>query len=116
MPSAAHVAGVGNAFISGKENIEHLAVAAGTKALLDAGITYGDVDQSIACFLDLRDRIPRRAFDVFGMEGAAVCEVDNAGGLFFAVQCVLSGQANCILAITLDRVRVDDGCSPGDQV
>lgn len=101
--SAAHIAGVGACSLYGTETFEDLAVSAGTKALLDAGITFTSVDQSIACFLDERERIPRRCFDAFGMEGAAVCEVDNSSGFVTAVQSIRSGQSNCVLVIGLHR-------------
>lgn len=103
-PSPAHIAGVGVTSLSRNETLEDLAISAGTKALLDAGITYSSVDQSIACFLDERERIPQKCFNVFGMEGAAVCEVDNSAGFFTAVQSVRAGQNNCVLVAGLDRV------------
>lgn len=103
-PSVAHIAGVGTASISRNKTLEDLAIAAGTKALLDAGVTYSSVDQSIACFLDERDRIPRKGFNVLGMEGGPVSEVDNAAGLSTAVQHIRSGQSNCLLVIGLDKV------------
>lgn len=110
MAPSAHIAGIGIASTSRNETLEDLVVGAGTKALLDAGITYSSIDQSIACFLDERERIPRRCFNIFGMEGAPTCEVDNATGLSTAVQYVRSGQSNCVLVIGLDRV-----CIPGNM-
>lgn len=104
MPPKAHIAGVGVSTVSKSETLEDLAISAGTKALLDAGITYSDVDQSIACFLDDRDRIPRQTLEPFGREGAPVCEADNAAGIFMAVQSIRSGLCNCVLVLGLDRV------------
>ena len=104
MPSSAHIAGIGVSSNSGTENFEALAVTAGTKALLDAGITYSSVDQSIACFLKERQRIPRECFNVLGMEGAPISEVDNSAGVFTAVQYIRSGQSDCVLIVGLDRV------------
>ena len=98
--SKGHIAGVG---LSTDANATHhdLAVAAATKALLDAGATYSDVDTSIACFLD-NLRVPRSCFDMFGMQGAAVSEIDNRSGLLAAVQSVRSRQSNCALVVGFD--------------
>lgn len=103
--SKAHIAGVGLSGIierTSDEAISKCAIAAGTKALLDAGITYSDVDQSIACFLDDL-RIERRTFDTFGLQGAPVFEVNNITGLFSSIQAVASRQSNCTLMIGFDR-------------
>lgn len=104
MAPSAHIAGVGLASITRNETFEDVAVAAGTKAMLDAGVTYSSVDQGIACFLNEGARIQRRCLQVFGMEGAPTCEVENSIGLFTAVQYIRSGQSNCILVIGLDNV------------
>lgn len=104
MPPAAHIAGVGVSTTSKSETLEDLSISAGTKALLDAGITYSNVDQSISCFLDDRDRIPRNSLEPFGREGAPVCQVDNSAGILTAAQSIRSGQCNCLLVIGLDRV------------
>lgn len=104
MPTSAHIAGIGSASISRNETLEDLAIAAGTKALLDAGLTYSSVDNSIACFLHDRDRIRRSSFAAFGKEGAPASEIDNTTGLFTAVQYVRSGQSNCVLVVGLDTV------------
>ncbi len=101
----AHIAGVGTSSATNNSSFDELAISAGTKALLDAGITYNVVDHSVACFLDDQLRIPRSCFDAFGLERAPVSEVDAHSGLFTAVQCVRSGQANCVLLLGLDRVR-----------
>jgi 3-oxoacyl-[acyl-carrier-protein] synthase III len=102
-PSAAHLAGVG--ISSGNDtDLDKLATSAGTKALLDAGITYSDVDHGVACFLDEQTRISRSVFSTYGTEGAPVSEVDNHSGLFAAVQSVRGGQSNCVLIIAIDRV------------
>lgn len=107
MPSStAHIVGVG---ISGPEtnpSLHECAITATTKALLDAGITYSNVDHSIACFDDTHERlrISRTTLESFGLEGSAVSEVDNHSGLFTAVQSIRSGQAECALVVGVDRV------------
>ncbi|EME78190.1 uncharacterized protein MYCFIDRAFT_89322 [Pseudocercospora fijiensis CIRAD86] len=108
--SKTHIAGVGVSEIIERttdEAIGKCAISAGTKALLDAGITYSDVDQSIACFLD-DVRIERRTFDTFGLQGAPVFEVANHTGLFSSTQAVASRQSNCTLTIGFDREVAQD--------
>ena len=102
--SKAHIAGVGVAEAADASLLEP-AIAAGTRALLDAGVTYSDLEQSIACFQD-ELRIPRQCFDAFGMEGAPCHEMSNSSGLFTAVQCVRSRQSDCVLVIGLDTVSI----------
>lgn len=102
--SSAHIAGVGVSH-GGVSIDESTAISAAVKALLDAGVTYGEVQHSVACFLDDQLRIPPRCFDTLGMKGAAVSVVDNDSGLFTAVQYIKSGQANCVLVLGIDRVR-----------
>ena len=100
--SQAHIAGIGISEASnGKLN--ESAVSAGTKALLDAGVTYDDVDLSLAGILDDQVRTPRSCFTTFGTGGAPICEVDNHCALSTAVQCIKSRQTNCALVIGLDR-------------
>lgn len=108
--SPAHIAGIG---ISERTDatLHELAVSAGTKALLDAGVTYRDVDQSVAAFLDEQLRIPRSCFNTFGIEGAPICAVDSHSALFTAVQFIRSRQTNCALVIGIDTVRTTE-CAP----
>ena len=108
MPSA-YVAGVGVTLVdvsSAKSNhiLSELAISAGTKALLDAGVTYGDVNQSIACFLDQDLKIPKACFATFGKTGSSTCEVDSYSGFNIASQLVKSGYADCVLMTGLDKV------------
>ncbi|CAK1356921.1 unnamed protein product [Cercospora beticola] len=76
-------------------------VAAATRAMLDAGITYTDVNQSIVSFEDELSISPR-SLDTFGLEGAPVLEVNNGSALFAATQSVRSGQSDCTLVLGLD--------------
>lgn len=104
----AHIAGIGRSEASpNAANLHKGTLVAGTKALLDAGATYGDVDQSVACFLD-NLRIPRSAFKTFGLQGAPIAEVDNQSGLYAAIQHIRSGQSNCALVIGFDKVGISD--------
>ena len=106
--SSTHIAGIGVSGLEDTESsgatIDELAISAATKALLDAGITYNDIDQSIACSQDEHTRLRRSCLEVFGMKGAPICEADNHSGLFMAVQCIRSGQSNCALLVSVDQV------------
>ena len=108
MPTShAYIAGIG---VSHAENnasnsfLHDLIISAGTKALLDAGVTYGDVQQSIACYLDQHLRVPKTSFDTYGKTGTPVCEAEAFSGLYTAAQFVKSGHASCVLMIGLDKV------------
>lgn len=98
--SRAHIAGIGVSGSSPTELRAH-AIAAATKALLDAGVRYTDVDQSIVCF-DEKARIFPEWLSIFGTTGTAIAQVDNQSGLFTAAQFVRSGQRNCTLLIGTD--------------
>lgn len=102
--SRAHIAGIG--ISSGTQHdISNLAVSAGAKALLDAGITYAKVRLSIACSLEEAGlSIPQACFKAFGRQKAPLCVVDSQSALFTAVQCVRSGQIDCAMVVGLDMV------------
>jgi len=103
--SSVHIAGVG--ISEGTDaSSDELAVSAGIKALLDAGITYADVDASVAGFTDKQFRIKTSCFDAFGVQGAPACEVDGFDGLSTATQRIKSRQANCVLIIGNDEVSM----------
>lgn len=103
-----YIAGIGITELesaNSNASISDLAISAGTKALLDAGLTYGAVDYSIACFLEDELKVTKSSFGKFGKTGAPVIEVDCYSGLFSAWHGVRSGHANCSMMIGFDRVR-----------
>lgn len=105
--SAVHIAGIGLS-LSTKSDIDNLAISAGTKALLDAGITYGKVELGVACFLNEPNiRIPRSCFKAFGRQKACLSEIDGHSALFTEVQCIRSGQTDCALLVGVDSVRTN---------
>lgn len=86
-----------------------LAVEAGVKALLDAGITYDEVDQGIGCYVFGDSTCAQRVFYTFGMTGIPIFNVNNycssgSTGLWLANQAIKSGQANCVLVIGFDKM------------
>ncbi|KAF2174177.1 hypothetical protein M409DRAFT_16446 [Zasmidium cellare ATCC 36951] len=100
--SQAHIAGVGlSVSRESNDSLDKLAISAATKALLDAGVIYGEVDECFACF-DHDLRIAPSSFDTLGMQGAPICEVNNSFGLNAAAQSVWSRRANCSLVVGID--------------
>lgn len=109
MSNAVYIAGVGITHPkNGSQSASSLndtILSAGTKALLDAGVSYNDVKASVACFLDRNLNIERTSFEVFGRTGTPVYKVDNYSGLHVASQFVRSGAADCVMVIGFDQVR-----------
>ncbi|KAI0202329.1 putative lipid-transfer protein, mitochondrial precursor [Astrocystis sublimbata] len=86
-----------------------LAVEAGVKALLDAGITYDDVDQGIGCYVFGDSTCAQRVFYALGMTGIPIFNVNNycasgSTGLWLANQAIASGNAGCVLVIGFDKM------------
>lgn len=105
--SQVHIAGVGISSFP-RQELADGAVAAGAKALLDAGITYAKVQLSIACSLEDADlRVPQTCFKAFGKQKAPICSADSHTALYMASQCVKGGQADCVMLVGLDAVSVD---------
>lgn len=104
-----HIAGAAVAE-SQDGDLSDAVVAAATRAMLDAGITYTDVNQIIVSFEDELSISPR-SLDTFGLEGAPVSEVNNGSALFAATQSVRSGQSDCTLVLGLDTVSFSQDTS-----
>ena len=86
-----------------------LAVEAAVKALLDAGITYDDVDQGIGCYVFGDSTCAQRVFYGLGMTGIPIFNVNNycssgSTGLWLANQAIRSGAADCVLVIGFDKM------------
>ena len=102
-----YIAGVGISHLKGRvsdSNIEDLAISAGTKALLDAGVTYGEVKNSIACFLGDDLKVSKRVFTSFGKTGTPITKVECHSGLFVGSQAIRSGNSDCVLVVGFDQV------------
>ena len=105
-----YIAGVGISHLKrsiSNAAIDELALSAGTKALLDAGLTYNDVKHSVACFLPDELKISKTSFATFGKTGTPVSEVDCYSALFATSQCIKSGHPNCAMMVGFDKV----GCN-----
>jgi sterol carrier protein 2 len=96
----------------GKRDWDYPAMAkeAGTKALEDAGIPYGDVEQACVgyCFGD--STCGQRAVYGLGLTGIPVYNVNNncstgSTALFMAKQFVEGGIADCVLALGFEKME-----------
>ena len=86
-----------------------LAVESAVKALLDASITYDDVDQGVGCYVFGDSTCAQRVFYSLGMTGIPICNVNNycssgSTGIYLANQAIKAGQANCVLVIGFDKM------------
>lgn len=102
-----YIAGVGISHLKGRvsdSNVEELAISAATKALLDAGVTYGEVNNSIACFLGDDLKTSKNVFKSFGRTGSPITKVECHSGVYIGSQAIRSGNSNCVLVVGFDQV------------
>jgi len=110
--SPAYVLGVGmTKFIKprGKVDYTELGFEAGVKALLDAQITYDDVDQGVACYCYGDSTCGQRVFYQFGMTQIPIFNVNNncstgSTGLAMARTLVASGAADCVMVVGFEKM------------
>ncbi|CCX35456.1 protein of unknown function [Taphrina deformans PYCC 5710] len=86
-----------------------LALEAGTKALLDAGITYDGVEQGFAGYCYGDSTCGQRAFYQFGMTQIPIVNVNNncstgSTALWLARNAVLSGECDVTMAIGFEEM------------
>src|SRR5271170_1583472 len=112
-PAPAYVLGVGmTKFIKprGKVDYTELGFEAGIKAMLDAHITYDDVDQGVACYCYGDSTCGQRVFYQFGMTQIPIYNVNNncstgSTGLNMARQAIGYGAADCVLVIGFEKMN-----------
>ncbi|CAH0041493.1 unnamed protein product [Clonostachys solani] len=110
--SPAYVLGVGmTKFIKprGKVDYTELGFEAGVKALLDAHITYDDVDQGVACYCYGDSTCGQRVFYQFGMTQIPIYNVNNncstgSTGLAMARTLVSNGAADCVMVVGFEKM------------
>ncbi len=100
---------------------------AGAKALADAGIEYGLIEQAYAGYVYGDSTAGQRAVYGLGLTGLPVVNVNNncstgSTALFLARQAVKHGGADCALALGFERMQrgslknaFDDRTNPMDQ-
>ncbi|KAL1957151.1 hypothetical protein VTO42DRAFT_6294 [Malbranchea cinnamomea] len=111
-PSPAYVLGVGmTKFIKprGKVDYTELGFEAGVKAMLDAHITYDEVDQGVACYCYGDSTCGQRVFYQFGLTSIPIYNVNNncstgSTGLVMARTLVSHGAADCVLVIGFEKM------------
>jgi sterol carrier protein 2 len=108
-----YVLGVGmTKFIKPRGRVDYteLGFEAGVKAMLDAHITYDDVDQGIACYVYGDSTCGQRVFYQFGMTKIPILNVNNncstgSTGLFLARNAISHGAANCVLVVGFEKMN-----------
>lgn len=107
------VAGVGmTPFVkpSQSEPYDRMAGTATRQALIDAGISYDQVDQACVGYVYGDSCAGQKATYDVGMTGIPVFNVNNncatgSTALFMARQAVTSGAAECVLALGVEQMR-----------
>jgi sterol carrier protein 2 len=87
-----------------------MAEEAGTKALADAGIPYGDIEQACVGYVYGDSTCGQRAVYQLGLTGIPVYNVNNncatgSTALFMAKQFVEGGLADCVLALGFEKMQ-----------
>lgn len=109
----AYVLGVGlTEFIKPRQTRSYVEMGfeAGAKAMLDAQITYDDVELGVACFCFGPTCSGQRVFYQFGMTGIPVYNTNNAcatgsTGLHMARTMIRAGAADCVLVIGFEQMQ-----------
>ncbi|KAK2750046.1 hypothetical protein FQN55_002764 [Onygenales sp. PD_40] len=103
-----------------KRDYPQLGLEAGTKALLDAGITYDEVDQGYACYAYGDSTSGQRVFYQFGMTGIPIVNVNNAcatgsSGLYLARQSLGLGGGDVALGLHAEKMLdLNPNSEPGN--
>jgi sterol carrier protein 2 len=82
---------------------------AGIKAMLDAQISYDEVDQGIGCYVYGDSTCAQRVFYQFGMTQIPIYNVNSncstgSSGLNMARQTVAYGAADCVLVVGFEKM------------
>jgi sterol carrier protein 2 len=115
MPSSgplAYVLGVGlTKFVKPRGKIDYMELGyeAGIKALLDADITYDDVQQGVACYCYGDSTCGQRVFYQFGMTGIPIYNVNNncatgSTGLNLGRTMIQGGIADCVMVVGFEKM------------
>ncbi|KZV61374.1 thiolase-like protein [Peniophora sp. CONT] len=107
------IVGVGcTAFIKprGARTTNDMALEAATKALLDAGITYDDIEHAYVGYVYGDSTCGQSALYGLGLTGIPITNVNNncstgSTALFNAANLIRAGQADCTLALGFERMR-----------
>lgn len=108
-----YVLGVGlTKFVKPRNAVDYteLGFEAGIKALLDAHITYDDVERGIACYCYGDSVCGQRVFYQFGMSGIPIVNVNNncasaSTGIAMARDTISLGGADCIMVVGFEKMK-----------
>ena len=102
----ANIAGVGlSSSAQGvSKSAYDLAISAGTKALLDAGLNYEDVEHSVGSGLGGGSTSMAAICRSFGITGRPISEVDESSALYVGSTLINAGRAECVLMIGYEKV------------
>ncbi|GAA5994111.1 uncharacterized protein JCM10292_001878 [Rhodotorula paludigena] len=108
----AYIVGVGQtAFEKPRNRVDYpeLAVEAATKALLDAGVTYDDIEQAFAGYVYGDSTCGQRALYALGMTKIPIINVNNncstgSSALWLARQAVEYGISDCVMALGFEKM------------
>ncbi|WP_211261103.1 lipid-transfer protein [Pseudonocardia acaciae] len=87
-----------------------MAREAGCRALADAGINYGEVDQAYVGYVHGESTSGQRAVYELGMTGIPVINVNNncatgSTALYLAAEAIRGGRVRCVLALGFEMTR-----------
>ncbi|MGH6908078.1 MAG: beta-ketoacyl synthase N-terminal-like domain-containing protein, partial [Aestuariivirga sp.] len=87
-----------------------MAAEAGKKALADAGVNYGDVQQAYVGYVYGDSTCGQRAVYELGLTGIPVVNVNNncstgSTALWLARQAIEGGMAECVLALGFEKME-----------
>jgi len=93
----------------GKVDYTELGFEAGVKAMLDAQVSYDDVEQGIACYCYGDSTCGQRVFYQFGMTQIPIYNVNNncstgSTGLALGRKLVSHGAADCVLVVGFEKM------------
>ena len=87
-----------------------MARESGTKALEDAGVEYGDVEQGFVGYCSGDSTSGQRALYELGMTGIPIVNVNNncstgSTALYLGAQAIRGGLADCVLALGFEKMQ-----------
>jgi len=98
-------------FIKPRNKVDYteLGYEAAVKALLDAHLSYDDVDRAVACYVFGDSTCGQRVLYQLGMTGVPVHNVNNncatgSAGLALARDFVGGGLADCVLVVGFEKM------------
>ena len=108
----AYIVGVGlTKFVKPQKSNDYVEMGyeAGIKALLDAHITYDDVDRAIACYCYGDSTCGQRVLYQFGMTRIPIYNVNNncctgSTGIAMANEFVCSGLSDCVMVVGFEKM------------